>query len=53
MPMLFFLALAAGLGLLLFLPHYKNRVQRLASRGGATVLFGVGLFGSVFSLISS
>ena len=42
---LFFLAFAAGLVLLVVLPHHKNRLHRTMSRGGAAVLFGVGLFG--------
>ena len=50
---LFFLAFAAGLVLLVVLPHHKNRLHRTMSRGGAAVLFGVGLFGSVVSLFAA
>ena len=42
-----------GLLLLLIVPESKVRWQRLSARGGAAMLFGLGLFGSVFSVMSA
>ncbi|WP_158611075.1 hypothetical protein [Aurantiacibacter spongiae] len=48
----FILLFALGLMLLVMLPHSKNRAQRIATRGGAAMLFGLGLFGSVFAMMA-
>ncbi|WP_338240628.1 hypothetical protein [Aurantiacibacter hainanensis] len=43
---------ATGLMLLLLVPESKIRWQRVSSKGGAAMLFGLGLFGSVYSLMA-
>ena len=51
MTYLFSLACAGGMTALVLVPHSKDRTKRLLQRGGAAALFGVGLFGSVISLV--
>jgi hypothetical protein len=50
MAMLFIVLLFTGLFLLIRLDYAKNRLRRLAERGGAAALFGVGLVGSLLNL---
>lgn len=42
-----------GLMLLLLVPDSKIRWQRLATRGGAAMLVGLGLFGSVYTVMAA
>ena len=49
------LSIAAVLGgaiALAMVPHDKDRTRRLLQRGGAAALFGVGLFGTLFVVVS-
>ncbi len=43
---------ATGLMLLFIVPDSKVRWQRLTTRGGAAMLVGLGLFGSVYAAIA-
>lgn len=43
---------ATGLLLLMIVPDSKIRWQRITSKGGAAMLFGLGLFGSVYSFMA-
>lgn len=43
---------ATGLMLLFIVPDSKVRWQRLTTRGGAAMLAGLGLFGSVYAAIA-
>lgn len=52
MSLAFLIACIGGMAALIVLPHSKNRMHRLLSRGGAAAIFGIGLFGSVFSLLA-
>lgn len=52
MQVMFFALCALGLALLIILPHDKNRIKRLTQRGGAAVLFGLGLYGGLVTLIA-
>ena len=40
-----------GLMLLMLIPDSKVRWQRIASRGGAAMLCGLGLFGAAYAVI--
>ncbi|WAT18803.1 hypothetical protein OZN62_04330 [Aurantiacibacter sp. MUD11] len=40
---------AMGLMLLMLIPDSQVRWQRLASKGGAAMLFGLGVFGAAYS----
>ena len=44
---------ALGLMLLLLVPDSKVRWQRLATKGGAAMLVGLGLFGAVYSALAA
>lgn len=44
---------ATGLLLLFVVPESKIRWQRLTTRGGAAMLMGLGLFGSVYSIMAT
>lgn len=44
---------ATGLLLLFIVPDSQVRWQRLATKGGAAMLFGLGLFGSVYSVMAA
>lgn len=44
---------AMGLMLLLLVPDSKIRWQRLTAKGGAAMLFGLGLFGTVYTLMAA
>lgn len=44
---------ATGLLLLFIVPESKIRWQRLTTKGGAAMLLGLGLFGSVYSLMAA
>jgi hypothetical protein len=48
----FIVIAAMGVMLLFLVPDTPIRWQRLASRGGAAMLIGLGLFGSVHSLLA-
>lgn len=48
-----YLAVAAiGLMLLALVPDSSVRWQRYAAKGGAAMLFGLGLFGTAFSIMA-
>ena len=40
-----------GVTALALVPHHKDRTRRLLQRGGAAAVFGLGLFGTLFSLV--
>ncbi len=44
---------ATGLLLLSIVPDSKVRWQRLTAKGGAAMLFGLGLFGSVYTVMAA
>lgn len=44
---------ATGLMLLVLIPESRVRWQRLVTKGGAALLFGLGLFGATYSLIAA
>jgi|GEM_PF-1494859 len=51
--MMTFLVIAAmGAMLLMLMPRSEVRWQRLGSRGGAAMLIGLGLFGSVHAALT-
>ena len=51
--MMTFLVIAAmGIMLLFMVPRSEVRWQRLSSRGGAAMLIGLGLYGSVHAALS-
>lgn len=41
-----------GLMLLMLVPDSAVRWQRLASKGGAAMLFGLGLFGAAYTFVA-
>lgn len=43
---------ATGLLLLMLVPDSKVRWQRLSARGGAAMLFGLGLFGTAYKVMT-
>ena len=52
MLMTFLVIAAMGVMLLMLLPRSDVRWQRLSSRGGAAMLIGLGLYGSVHSVLT-
>lgn len=44
---------AMGLMLLMLIPDSAVRWQRLASKGGAAMLMGLGLFGAAYSFMAT
>ena len=42
---------ATGLGLLVLMPTYKNRMKRLLSQGAGSGMFTLGLVGVIFQII--
>lgn len=53
MVIAFFMVCSIGLALLVVLPHSKNRMHRILTRGGAAAMFAVGLLGFVTKLFMS
>ncbi len=48
---LFGAAAIAGIVALAMVPHHKDRARRLMQRGGAAALFGIGLCGTLATLV--
>lgn len=44
---------AIGMAGLILLPHSKDATERMMKRGGAASVFGIGLFGVMFSLMTA
>lgn len=53
MLMTFLVTAAIGIMLLVMVPRSDVRWQRLTSRGGAAMLVGLGLYGSVHAVLAT
>jgi len=52
MTILSILAVLGGLGTLMFVPVFKDRLRRLSSQGVGGLLFATGLIGLIYTLLS-